>query len=427
MRAGRIGAIQFGLVLGMVACLIPTACCFGGSAWVADPVFSSRFSTLDGGLGFALDSEDHAGMTFVLYTADSSKAGLYYTHYDGTSWSTPEAIELGARTGNRSDLTYVDDTPYVAYRGSDNTTTDIGSLKYATFDTTWYTETVYDTGTVNPDHCDISVDADGNIAIAYLDLHVLTTSTDQTISYAYQDSLGWHQEDVLSGTYLPPGTGGVSLLLDGSASEGRVGYVTDVGLPERPYEALRAAGGGWTKTVISSGFERARSVDLTEAPDGTLMAAWLDEASGNLRFASKAVGGTWTIQTVATGSSFNTNDYRYLDLAVDSMGVAHIIWYDPTTNSVRYTANPYGSWLTPRVIAADTTAYWVSMEIDSLDRPEFAYYNRNSGDDRVYFGVGEAVPEPTTWAMLTLGLAALALLKRRRKASASNDERDARP
>jgi hypothetical protein len=427
MRADRIGLPQFGLVLGAIVLLTPVSRCFGGSAWLAEPVFAGRFSTLDGGLGFALDSNDQAGLSFVLYTADEAKKGLYYSHFDGSSWSAPEAIELGARTGNRSDLTYVGNTPYIAYRGSDNTINDVGSLKYATYATTWSTETVYSTGTINPDHCDIGVDADGNIGIAYLDLHVLINSTDQTISYAYQDALGWHQENVLSGTYPPPGTGGVSLLLDGSAAEARVGYVSDVGLPERPYEALRTLGGTWTKTLISSAMERARSLRMTQAPDGTLMAAWLDEASGKLRFATRAPGGSWSVQTVFTGSQFSTSDYRYLDLAVDGMGVPHIIWYDPTTNSVRYTANPYGTWLDPRIIAADTTAYWVSMQIDSLDRPHFAYYNRNSGDDRVYYGVGEAVPEPSTWAMLAAGLGALVWLGRRRRTSSScTDGRDTR-
>jgi hypothetical protein len=403
----------------MIALLVSTSRCFGGSAWVAEPVFPQRFSTLDGGLGFALDAHDQPGLSFVLYTTDQAKKGLYYTHYDGSTWSNPEAVELGALTGNRSDLTFDGLTPHVAYRGSDNTINDVGSLKHATFATTWFTETVYGTGTVNPDHCAIKVDRDGHVAIAYLDLHVLTTGGDETISFAYQDALGWHQEDVLSGSYPPPGTGGVSMILDGPANQARVGYVSDYGLPERPYEALRAADGTWTKTVISSGSERARSLRIAEAPDGTLMAAWLDENSGSLRFARKPVGGSWSLETVFTGSHFNTSDYRYLDLAVDGMGVPHILWYDPTTNSLRYTTNPYGTWTGPRVIAPDTTAYWVSLKIGSNNIPQFAYYNRNSGDERVYYGVGEAMPEPSTWALLAVGLGALAWLGRRRRASGS--------
>jgi len=360
--------------------------------------------TLSGGLGFALDSSDNPGITFQ----DSTSGGLYYGYYSSGSWATAAAIDTGTYTGRGSALVYEGAIPHVSYRDSDNSASDVGSLAYATKPGgSWSLTTVDNAAETNPRHTAIALDSSDNPAIAYVDQHGLGTS-DDTIDYAYYDGSTWHIEKIAD---KPRVLAGTDLALPGSNTAAQVAYSDDSGWYKLPVHATRT--GSWTLDTGLGGevsAEDAAYMAMDLDGSGNPAIAYLDTGTGDVRFAIYD-GSDWSVETVLSGDADDAyDDWRYLDMAFDSMGYAHLVYYDLEAGQLSYSYRSGSSWHTTHTWELD--AYWIALDIDSNNAPHFAYYDNSDGN--AYIIDGQAIPEPATMVLFGLGLLGLGARLRRR-------------
>lgn len=407
--------LRSGCLIG--AAMLLTALCPSVSmatmAWPMSPIFDVPVSTRDGGLGFALNRDDTPAVT---YQGLSGGAGdLVYALKTGDTWSS-QVVQAGKFNGQSTSLTFQGNTPHIAYRWANSTDT-LYSLNHATFDgNDWDVSTIYDTQVTNPRHTDIRLDANGRLAVAWIDLHDYLNFEDDTLDYAFQTVGGWVHEEVAQ---APLVNGDVSLRLNGTVADARIGWVDSTWLSQFPMFSERS-GGSWSSEPIADGEGVYCAMDLD--PDGKPHLAWMDALTGDVMYAYQDAG-SWVTETIYDGAEFFAfNDLRYLDLSVDSQGIAHIVFWDPAAQDLFYAHRGGGAWITPRLLAEDTTAEWVGLEIDSLDRPHAVYFGGGDfGDHKIYYGMGGAVPEPSTYFMFALGLLAIYLLRRRRVAERAGD------
>ncbi|MCE5216328.1 hypothetical protein LLH03_04760 [bacterium] len=412
------------LISTVAALLVALAPAFGSGEWQVSTIVADGLGAVGGGLGFAIDSDGNAGLTYQnQLPLHGDQWGVYYLRQDATgAWSSPEAIELGTGVGEANDLAYCGNTAHVSYRGSNNASPDTGYLSYAVRNGTWSVERPFGTNAFDLDHTDIQLDAQGNVGIGLLDLDGTQASSDNLASYAYYNATGWHLTTIASGAgQYPWAPGGISVSVTDDVSRPTVGYSRDGNLLYKtPYVATTTDGSTWTKTSLASG-ETALSMTVDHDASGKQYAAWLDGKTQNVRFATFN-GTSWSVETAyssGAGALTVNNDNRYLSMAIDSSGVPHILWYDPALKSVRYTCKVGDEWRTPRTIAAGSVGYWLAIDTDSQDVPHFAYYNYHSetGSGPISYGYGSAVPEPGTCALVLLGAAVLMIRLNRGKSS----------
>lgn len=104
--------------------------------------------------------------------------------------------------------------------------------------------------------------------------------------------------------------------------------------------------GEWVIEEIGSGpTEYEWNVDLQVAADGTAGITYFATSDQDLIFASKAPGGTWTLETVVSDGDVG----RFSSFAFDADGAAHISYWNVDTAQVDYATNAGGSWETTSI------------------------------------------------------------------------------
>ncbi len=247
-------------------------------------------------------------------------------------------------------------------------------------------------------------------SIAYVDQHGLGSS-DDTIDYAYSDGSTWHIEKIAD---KPRVLAGTDQVLPGSNTAAQVAYSDASPFWYRP--PVHATRGSWTlDTGLDETADEESAAYMAMALDssGNPAIAYLDTETGDVRFAIYD-GSSWSVETVLSGDVADSfDDYRYLDMAFDSWGYAHLVYYDSEAGQLSYSYRSGSSWYTTHTWELD--AFWVALDIDSNNAPHFAYYDNSDGN--AYIIDGQPIPEPATMVLFGLGLLGLGARLRRRTTS----------
>jgi hypothetical protein len=402
-RSARVLRGTAVLTLLLLLLLVPSY----ADLWVPQNIGLSSF--LDGDLSLALDSFNRPGLTF-----SSSTGGLQYATFDGSSWSSSTAIDGPKYMGWGNDLTYQGTTPHVAYRSSDGTNHYLG---YTTYDgASWQTNVFSDVAPSDPRHFAIGLNSEGNPGIIYYDNHT-NPSADDMVYYRYYDGNSWSSREDVAGNVRV--IGGVALGYD-QADTPYAGFLTNMWIDRPPTLAIRDASGTWSSDVGLGGVaanEFGLYVSLAFDAVGYPHLAWVNNnpgtGDGQVNY-SWYDGSAWHKDTAIEATYYTSwEDRRYMDMAIDSWGYSHIVFYDPAGKNLLYTVGrPGGFWEAPRMLASslENPAFWVNVAIDSDNAPHFAYHSGGC----TWYGVGEPVPEPGTILLLVSGIGALAVLRKRR-------------
>ena len=407
-RSARVFRDTTVLTLLLLLFLIPGY----ADLWVPQNIGFSSY--MDGGLSLAIDSLDRPGLTFA-----GSSGGLRYATFGSSGWSSSTVVS-GTYMGRGSDLTYDGTTPHIAYRHSPNYQEHY--LGYATYDgSTWQTNVFSDVDPSNPRHFAVDVDSGGNPGIAYYDNHAYPPADDR-VYYRYFDGSAWSGRETVAGDVRNVSNIGGVALGYGADDTPYVGFLTDDLINRPPTLAVRDAGGTWSSDIGLGGSaakEFGLYVSLAFDAVGHPHLAWVNNNPGTgLGQANYSWydGSAWHKETAINATYYTSwEDRRYMDMAIDSWGYSHIVFYDPSGRNVLYTVGRPGDfWEAPRVLAGslESHAFWVNVAIDSDNAPHFAYHSGGC----TWYGKGDPVPEPGSIILLASGLGALALYRRRRSA-----------
>jgi hypothetical protein len=126
---------------------------------------------------------------------------------------------------------------------------------------------------------------------------------------------------------------------------------------------------------------------------GTLYMAYFDDATQNLKFATRTAAGDWsTVQAVDGAVNVGT----YLSLSLDSAGRPGIAYLDGTNADLKYAHFNGTSWDVEVVDSKYTTGYYPSLQFGAADRPVISYYSKTGGDLRL------AVSGADGWTITTV-------------------------
>jgi hypothetical protein len=384
-----------------VLCILCIACAHG-DVW--DPVSLPFTPEIGSGLGFDLDASGAAGFTFRGVTGLN---GLYYAYDYGAGWET-SLIEAGIGTGSGSSLVYNGLTPHISYAADQ---AGARGVNYATGGPGAWSTAVIGLDTGEPRHTVIGLDTNDNPAIAWLDQNSMSAFYDETVEFAYHNGTNWSSyETVASTPGVPRISGGLALLLPGTADEAQLLYAEEpfFSMPVPPVWAVRGSG-GWTKDVGLGGtstdvYAAFITGALTDEGHPSLCYYTTYDTDGTSDLVYAEFNGTgWTTETVDTIPVQTTyGDRNYLDMARDQWGNVHLLYLDPELGQVQYRYRTAAGTWSDEIVVHDSAASWLHLDLDETGTPWFAYVGDT--DRQVYYGYGEAVPEPGTILLIATGL-----------------------
>ena len=250
---------------------------------------------------------------------------LYYAYQDAGGWHT-QTVDNAWNVGSGAALALdAGGKAHISYYDAVN-----GDLKYATNKSgTWVSQTVVSSGYVG-EYSDIAIDAWGDPAIVYFN------GTTSELHYIYFDSDygGWGQDQVVASATSVGHPGWFSLALDTSVTPNRphVSYylrsTNSIGVVQWAHYNTSWV---WTHSAVDScvsnvscrlGEYNSIALDPTTHQPVIAYSFHDNDLTDELKYAAYG-GSSWVHEFVG---SYNVA--RYVSLAIDSTGKAHVSWID---------------------------------------------------------------------------------------------------
>jgi hypothetical protein len=147
---------------------------------------------------------------------------------------------------------------------------------------------------------------------------------------------------------------------------------------------LRAAGLSLERLeermLLSGTLPHAAAIDMAYDAAGVLHVAYYDSVKQNLKYATRAVNGTWSpITAVDAGTGAGVQ----LALALDSQGRPAVAYYDASLKGLKYAQRVGSKWSIATIDAQRRVGLSPSLAFDSADHPLVSYSAGASQDLRL--------------------------------------------
>ncbi|MBN2894322.1 MAG: hypothetical protein JXK05_00320 [Campylobacterales bacterium] len=347
----------------------------GSGAWDVQIAYAQpsvdvgRFSSI------ALDSSGYAHISF----SDFTNSRLKYITNSGGSWSSVETPDTTHSAGWYTSIGVdANDNVHVSYYDSVNK-----DLYYVNRTTSWATPLAVVTDSDSGQFSALALDGTNKAHIVFFK----DTTTYETLGYAYQyDAYGgplWatvtlDQQSIVSGRKI-------KIAVDAQDFLHLLYYNQDI--HQLKYANNRT--GTWEEVIVSFG---SCDSDNSLALDGNGYAhiAYDDESMEALYYISNNDSGSWHRHQVASGAG---SPWYSNDIAVDSLGVPHISFFDSEANELKHAIYAIGVVYVEPFI--DTAAGALNaIAIDGNDGIHISYASGTLPNTRLKY----AVKTESTWS-----------------------------
>jgi hypothetical protein len=322
-----------------------------------------------------VDSSDKADIVYVKCDGDLEPDVWYGYDDDGDNEIEASEIEKLADGYNSCRLALdSDDYPHVVFfEPSDK------DICYMYYDgSSW--SSITDIATTNDVRApDIAIGSDDDIHIVFTDF------TEYDISYAHCDGLNWSYGDIDT-TYW----GGCVIACDGTTpvvAYSLAGGYLDTYYAEKPSST-------WNKTLIDSNSCGALSIAVDEDGDNHI-AGWRVISVGStvgVVYHTDA-SGSWSTYTVDAQSYSGFPPVlpgHVTDIAIDSEGYPHIIFWKHSTDDVRHAWKQVrmGGWNKEDIETAYDCGDYASLAMDDDDDIFVLFWKQDNGSSTQYARFG---------------------------------------
>ncbi len=193
-----------------------------------------------------------------------------------------------------------------------------------------------------------------------------------------------------------PRTGSFNAIAVDPSCNLHVAYVDVAGRTLR--HAAQVAEDPWTPAVVDATAGRPGDhVSLAADASGTLHAAYYAKDSyRDLRYASRALGGSWTVETIDSAGAVGP----HTSIAVAGDGTVHIAYQDYGLRDLRHAwRSPGGAWQVATIDAANQTGFRTAIAI-SLSGNVYVTYG-DATTRRLKLGIRS--PSSGTWTIEDVG------------------------
>ena len=125
----------------------------------------------------------------------------------------------------------------------------------------------------------------------------------------------------------------------------------------------------------------ANANDIAYDSTGVLHLAYYDTVAKTIDYASRTTDGTWSAIQIVDTSGDDVGGW--LSIAVDSQNRPAVAYFDGTRGDLRYAILSGGVWNVQTVDSKNSVGLFPSLKFDSSDHPVIAYYKKTTGDLRI--------------------------------------------
>ncbi|MDH5395002.1 MAG: hypothetical protein OEW97_01910, partial [Gammaproteobacteria bacterium] len=127
----------------------------------------------------------------------------------------------------------------------------------------------------------------------------------------------------------------------------------------------------WNTQNVDPNIEISETLDLVTDSIGNAHIVFYDRISGYLRYTSNK-SSAWVFEDIDYIKSTGT---QYSSIAIDSNGYLHISYRDNINEVLKYATNQSGNWSTTILDSIISSGNYTSIALDSLDNVHISYYS----------------------------------------------------